>query len=69
MEYEQTVITQGPQAIGSYGQEVAKGYLENLGLRFTEEVRFQFGSAGGVGERYADFVLERLGNLRNVAVK
>ncbi|MGA2664039.1 MAG: RHS repeat-associated core domain-containing protein [Nitrososphaerales archaeon] len=67
--FEQAVRDQGPEAIGSYGQEVAKGYLEYLGLNFAEEVKFEGISDNGPIERYADFVLEKLGNLRNVAVE
>ena len=62
--FEQQVFAQGPKAIGAYGEEVYKGYLENLGLDFEEQVPFQ----GMVKQRTADFVIKQLGNIRNVAV-
>jgi RHS repeat-associated protein len=63
--YEQTVYDQGIQARGAYGEEVFKGYLQNLGVDFDEQVRY----VGKDGERATDFVIKQIGNLRNVAVE
>ena len=62
--FEQQVIAQGPKAVGNYCEEVFKGYLENLGLEFDQQVPFQ----GKIGTRIADFVIKQVGNIRNVAV-
>ena len=63
--YEQSVIAAGPKAIGDYGEEVVKGYLQNLGLKFFEQVDFR----SSFGPRSADFVLDTLGDIRQLAVE
>ena len=63
--FEQQVIAQGPKAVGDYGEEVAKGYLQNLGLEVSEQVPFR----GAAGNRVADIVVKQLASIKNLAVE
>ena len=69
LAYERAVVTQGPKAIGAYGEEVFKGYLENLGLREGVDYMQQVSYTTTEGEvRFADFVINELGGVKDVAI-